>query len=186
MKTRIVLFLILIISLKAHSQQTPLYIDWHPGSKEFLGGYDVNCPDQFKPSALEFEADKNFLDYGRSEVSSVSIVTNTTELAEAMDINLSLAVKNINYNFNQSLKINTSRILNSNSLSLVFRSTVNYGLIQIPNDNVHLTESAEKLTSSPEKFEDKYGDYYIAAQSMGAKVIVIVTIEGISEQKGEV
>lgn len=184
MKTRIVLFLILIISLKAHSQQTPLYIDWHPGSKEFLGGgYDVNCPDQFKPSALEFEADKNFLDYGRSEVSSVSIVTNTTELAEAMDINLSLAVKNINYNFNQSLKINTSRILNSNSLSLVFRSTVNYGLIQIPNDNVHLTESAEKLTSSPEKFEDKYGDYYIAAQSMGAKVIVIVTIEGISEQK---
>ncbi|MBK6484037.1 MAG: hypothetical protein IPG01_13115 [Chitinophagaceae bacterium] len=184
MKTTIVLFLTLIICLKAYSQKTPLYIDWHPGSKEFLGGgYDVNSPDQFKPSALEFEVDKSFLDYGRSEASSVSIVTNTTDLAEALDINLSLAVKNINYNFNQSLKINTSRILNSNTLSLVFRSTVDYGLIQVPIDKAHLTKSANKLTSSPEKFKEKYGDYYIAAQSMGAKVIVIVTIEGISEQK---
>lgn len=159
----------------------PHYIDWQPGSKTYLGsGYDIDNPDEWKPSPLEFSPAT--VRHGRAEESRVSIVTNTTELAEALDINFDLSVKKLSFKLSDYLNINESEIFNSSSISLVFQSTINYGLVQVPPKVLLTTFADAKLELADKKeFVSTYGNYYISSQAMGAKVVIILTIHNISQ-----
>lgn len=158
----------------------PNYFGYHPMSIMSLGlGYSPEDLTQAKLRAIEY-TEKAAEGGALSTEFATVLVTNSTQLKDALHLDLKVDASYLVFKGNSSFTYDQSALFNADSATIVISATSEYSRLTMVS--VHLSKEAKALLDAGKMadFERTYGSRYVVMERRGASVAVIVTITGLS------
>jgi hypothetical protein len=175
-----VLHSVFLGALEPALRSGPNYFGYHPMSIMSLGlGYSPEDLTQARLRAIEY-TEKAAEGGALSTELAIVLVTNSTQLKDALHLDLKVDASYLVYKGTSSFTYDQSALFTADSATVVISATSEYARLTMVG--AHLSKEARAFLDAGRMtdFEQTYGSHYVVMERRGASVSVLVTITGLS------